>query len=150
MTREFKSHRGRYLMLCRVGREADGACLESKLSNIWYIGSNPIPYVIYSNRLTERPCGYEPQNEGSIPSWSIILTYSSGLRGKFAKLVFVSPNLTVKLALHHNMISAFKIPCSIMSYQGRFYKFHGKNLSSANFIGISDTNKWYTIISPVS
>ena len=46
MMREFKSHRGRYLKLCRVGREADGACLESKLSEIRYIGSNPIPYVM--------------------------------------------------------------------------------------------------------
>ena len=104
------------------------------------MGSTPTRRTIYSNRLTERQCGYEPQNEGSIPSWSILLTYSSGLRGKSAKLVFVSSNLTVKLALHHNMISAFKIPCSIMSYQGRFISLR-INLSLAKFIRIGDTNK---------
>ena len=46
--RGFESHRGRYL-ICRVDREADGARLESELSEIWHTGSNPVPYATGAN-----------------------------------------------------------------------------------------------------
>ncbi len=34
-------------LICRVDREADGARLESELSEIRHTGSNPVPYAIY-------------------------------------------------------------------------------------------------------
>ena len=54
----------RTLLICRVDREADGARLESELSEIRHTGSNPVPYAIYivahSNRSLLEHVGSNP------------------------------------------------------------------------------------------